>query len=118
MVFFYSLYFDEYIQHTCMHLQRVFRCLCLRLLQNASDATLQSVTEALLCPKRANSFGALYAIYRTAKDLVKKWFIFVSPVCIWFVHNMCAGTATYESGMRKFNIVLLGMSWTRGPLSM
>ena len=101
-----------------MHLQRVFRCLCLGLLQNASDATLQSVTEALLCPKRANSFGALYAIYRTAKDLVKKWFIFVSPVCIWFVHNMCAGTATYESGMRKFNIVLLGMSWTRGPLSM
>jgi hypothetical protein len=54
----------------------VFRCACLRLLQNASDDTLNSVTEALLNPKQANSFGALYAIYRTAKELVKRW-IFV-----------------------------------------
>ena len=100
-----------------MHLQRVFRCACLRLLQNASDDTLNSVTEALLNPKQANSFGALYAIYRTAKDLVKRWIFFVSPVCFWFVYNTCAGTATYESGMPKFNIVLLGMSRTRGQLS-
>ena len=101
-----------------MHLQRVFRCVCLRLLQNASDETLNSVTEALLNPKRASSFGALFAIYRTAKDLVKKWLNFVSPVCFLVRLHMCAGTATYESGMLKFNIVLLGMSRTRGPLSM
>jgi hypothetical protein len=77
-------------QHACMHLQRVFRCVCLRLLQNASDADLNIVTEALLSPKRANSFAALFAIYRTAKELVKRWLIFVSPV--WFLirlHYVC-----------------------------
>jgi hypothetical protein len=40
--------------------------------QNASNSVLEHCTDAMVNPKRSNAFGALYAAYRTAKDLVKK----------------------------------------------
>jgi hypothetical protein len=33
---------------------------------------MTSVTDALVNPKISSSFAALYAVYRTAKDVVKK----------------------------------------------
>ena len=66
---------NEFSQHTCMHLLRIFRCVCLLEIERLqpTDEQLMALTDALVNPKKSNTFGALYSIYRTAKDLVKKW---------------------------------------------
>ena len=71
-------------QHTSVHLIRVFRCVCLYVLEHRTmtDEELEKFTDALVNPKKSNAFGALYGVYRTAKDLVKK------RVCYFVFHHV------------------------------
>jgi hypothetical protein len=54
-----------------MHIQRVFRSVCLRIIQDENDVELTKST--LVDPQQLNVFGALNTIYKVAKDLVPKY---------------------------------------------
>jgi hypothetical protein len=88
-----------------MHLLRIFRCVCLVVIErrNMDDAELMSFTDALVNPKNSNSFGALYSVYRTAKDLVKRY----GDVRIWNAES-CHRPAGHESDPRSAVYVKTG----------
>ena len=54
-----------------MHIQRVFRSVCLLIMQDEDDKELKQ--SALVDPKQFNVFGALHTVYKCAKDLVPKY---------------------------------------------
>ena len=54
-----------------MHLMRVFRSVCLFIVDRDKDAELLS--SQLVNPSKINAFSALYKAYHTAKNLVKQY---------------------------------------------
>ena len=54
-----------------MHMQRVFRSVCLLIMQDEEDKELKQ--SALVDPIEFNVFGALNTVYKAAKALVPKY---------------------------------------------
>jgi hypothetical protein len=54
-----------------MHMQRVFRSVCLLIMQDEEDKELKQ--SALVDPIEFNVFGALNTVYKVAKALVPKY---------------------------------------------
>jgi hypothetical protein len=88
-----------------MHLLRIFRCVCLFVIERRkmNDAELMTFTDALVNPKKSNAFGALYGVYRTAKDLVKRY----GDVRIWNAESRHRPTG-HESDPRSAVYVKTG----------
>jgi hypothetical protein len=60
-----------HLQHTCMHLMRVFRGVCLEIMDRDNDTKFEAST--LVDPNQPNAFSALERIYKLAKGLVKQY---------------------------------------------
>ena len=54
-----------------MHLMRVFRGVCLEIMNRDNETTFQSAT--LVDPAKPNAFSALERVYKIAKKLVKQY---------------------------------------------
>lgn len=60
-----------HLKHTCMHVMRVFRGVCLEMMDRDDDKTFEAST--LVDPNQPNAFSALERIYKLAKGLVKEY---------------------------------------------
>jgi hypothetical protein len=61
----------DIFQHTCMHLMRVFRGVCLEMMDRDGDASFEG--SSLVDPSKPNVFSALERVYKIAKGLLKKY---------------------------------------------